>query len=130
MQAQNISLELLGQDLLVMRITPGTHVNNNVVNEGFDVVNNAHLPGPLGVVLVLPDDLDFDAQVISTDHRRRLSPRQHVRALAIVATSMMTGTMVDLHFAYYPSGSAVRCFRDLDEAIAWAAQTGFQRSVA
>lgn len=130
MNARNATLELHGQELLIIRLIDGVHIDNEAIAEVMHGMTLAHECGPLSVVIVIPEDIRIDPKAVCTDHRPRLLPRMRVNALAVVTTSLTAATMTELYFAFFPSMAPVRLFRELNEACAWACQTTYQRSVA
>jgi hypothetical protein len=130
MNIRYATLEMDGQELLIIRLAEGTRVQDEVISDVLEAMNTMRFSGPVSVLLDLPDNITFDAEAVCSDHAHLLDPRLDVCALAVVTPSLLPVVMTELHFSFFPTPIAVRCFREMNEARAWAMENVLELSVA
>lgn len=77
---------------------------------------------PVGLLLIVPGDTELDVAIINTDHYRANQGSEHVIALAVVAGSLMSETLISLYRAYYPTTFRSEVFMKEEEARSWLRQ--------
>jgi SpoIIAA-like len=109
-------------DLVEVRFKPGI----TLTKEGIQGILNAreqvgqHGP-PARILIVLPDVVDFDMGMITTDHYKDRPVQQHSRALAWVVHTESNERFTKLYFAYFPSPVPMAVFHTEAEALTWLA---------
>lgn len=76
----------------------------------------------VGLLLIVPGDTELDVAIINTDHYRANQSGEHVIALAVVAGSIMSETLIGLYRAYYPTTFRSEVFMKEEEARSWLRQ--------
>jgi hypothetical protein len=115
------TLEQVSPDLLEVRFKPDLKLDVNGLAE---ILRERELLCPRGSVAVLgifPPDIDFDLDVMTTDHYRDRGLENCTRALAIAAGSTMNERMAGLYFAYFPQPFNTSVFQTTEEARSWLA---------
>ena len=74
--------------------------------------------GPHKALILLPDHVDFDMDMISTDHYRQV-PQPHTLAVAWVARNERNATFTRMYLAYFPPPFPSEVFLTEDEGRAW-----------
>ena len=74
---------------------------------------------PVGILLVLPNDVDLDPMVVSVNHYADPEIAKGLRALAVVVDTTLLETMFRLFLAYYPPPFSSAIFKTKTEARNW-----------
>jgi len=87
--------------------------------------------GSYVMLTFLPEGMDFELAVTSTDHFEPERGSIGMRALAVVAGDGMGEAIAKLYFGYFPTEFPARVFHDEAEARAWLAgqQTAAAKAV-
>lgn len=87
--------------------------------------------GPYVMLTILPEGMDFELAVTSTDHFEPERGSSGLCALAVVAGDGMGEAIAKLYFSYFPTEFPARVFHDEAEARAWLAdqQTAAAKAV-
>ncbi|MCB0764245.1 MAG: hypothetical protein R2815_09865 [Flavobacteriales bacterium] len=72
-----------------------------------------------GVMALLPEDLDFDNAILTTDHHAGSDPRTFTKAFAIVTRSHLLVRLYSIYATYFKQDFPVRTFDDEDAAVQW-----------
>ncbi|MBK9760950.1 MAG: hypothetical protein IPO90_13500 [Flavobacteriales bacterium] len=112
-------LEMNGKDRLEIRVKPGAFFDLVGISEL--IAERRRLAGntPVGVLLVLPNDVDLDPVVVSVNHYADPEIAKGLRALAVVVDTTLLETMFRLFLAYYPPRFSSGIFRTKTEARNW-----------
>jgi hypothetical protein len=76
------------------------------------------------VLVTLPEDIDFDLNVLSLDHYQHRNMELCTYAVAWEAGSSMNEKLVDLFYRHFPQPFPVHTFRSHAEAREWPAKQG------
>lgn len=71
------------------------------------------------VLITLPEDIDFDVNVLTSDHYKGRELDKCTYAVAWDAESEMNEELVEIFYRYFPQPFPVKIFRHHDEARAW-----------
>ncbi len=74
---------------------------------------------PIGLLLIVPADVELDVAIINTDHQRANQATDNVLALAVVAGNAISETLLRLYKAYYPPTFRAEVFTDEEKARTW-----------
>jgi hypothetical protein len=111
-----------GSDLVEVRFKPGITLTKEGIQGILDARENVGRQGPPArILIVLPDVVDFDMGMITTDHYKERPVQQHSRALAWVVHTESNERFTKLYFAYFPSPVPMAVFHTEAEALAWLA---------
>lgn len=72
-----------------------------------------------GVLVTLPEDIDFDVNVLTSDHYQGRELDKCTYAVAWDAESEMNEELVEIFYRYFPQPFPVKIFRDQSEARDW-----------
>ena len=72
-----------------------------------------------GVMLVMPEYIDFDTKLLQADHHTVNALAHHTAAVAILCHGQEIADWFKLYFAYYPPAFAVAYFSAYPKAYAW-----------
>lgn len=75
--------------------------------------------GSYTVLVTLPEDIDFDVNVLTNDHYKGRGLEKSTYAVAWDAESEMNEELVEIFYRYFPQPFPVKVFRDQQEARAW-----------
>lgn len=75
--------------------------------------------GPYRVLVTLPEDIDFDVNVLTNDHYKDRDLDQCTCAVAWDAESEMNEELVEIFYRYFPQPFPVKVFRTHSEARKW-----------
>ena len=113
------TLEQLSADLVLVRFKP----NARLSPDGFSQLLAAGRKLPLnhapGVILVIPEDADFDTRILQMELDTGDSAGDPLRAMSIVTEGGMFEHIARLYFSYHPPGFPFSIFRDLRSATEW-----------
>ena len=116
------TIQRSGTDLVEVRFKPGCVLNAAGIAAILDARQGVAVEGPLLVLIVFPqDNVDFEMQMITTDHYDQRPVKQHSRAVAWVTRNAHNERFTQLYFAYYPSPVPSAIFAEEEEARAWLA---------
>ena len=122
--------ELPGQDtpLALMRYTAADRVevhfkpDRTFTVEGIQQMMAARqqlgVSGPHKVLMIMPEHVDFDLAMISTDHYRQM-PQPNTLAVAWVARTERNATFTRMYLAYFPPPFPSAVFLTEAEARTW-----------
>lgn len=77
---------------------------------------------PHDVMLVAPEHLDFDVDVMHHDHCKHVPAPLAITSITWVANSQTNRKLIDLYYKYHPSRVPVQVFQDEEEAMKWLAE--------
>jgi hypothetical protein len=73
----------------------------------------------VGVLVTVPDDVDFDIRILNVDHYAMDDPKVFTKAFAVVTHTSLYTKLFDLYAAYFKTGFPVRMFNEEAPALAW-----------
>jgi hypothetical protein len=76
---------------------------------------------PYVMLTFIPEGIDFDLQVTSTDHFKPERGTNQMRALAVVVSDGMGEAIAKLYFSYFPTEFPARVFHEERAAREWLA---------
>lgn len=116
------TIQRTGPDLVEVRFKPGKVLSIAGISALLDARQAMPLERPLRVLIVFPEDhVDFEIQMITTDHYAKRPVDQHSRAVAWVTRNAHNERFTQLYFAYFPSPVPSAIFTEEEEARAWLA---------
>ncbi len=74
------------------------------------------------VLVTLPEDVDFDVNVLTFDHYEHRDMHRCTYAVAWEAGSDLNEKLVELFYRYFPQPFPAKAFRTHSEARAWLAE--------
>lgn len=77
---------------------------------------------PYVMLSVIPEGIDFELSITSTDHFKPEEGKSGLRALAVVVSDSMGEAIAKLYFSYFPTEFPARVFNDEATAQAWLAE--------
>lgn len=75
--------------------------------------------GEYAVLVTLPEDIDFDINVLTNDHYQDRELHKCTYAVAWDAESKMNEQLVEIFYRYFPQPFPVKVFRTEQEAREW-----------
>jgi hypothetical protein len=99
---------LLRPDVLLVRLSEGEHLSLELVQRVMQLRRDHFGTSPMHLVLQLPSYLDFDVQLMHTDHRGVFGKEDEVLSLTWVAGSEMNKSLIEVYYAYFPSRLPMR----------------------
>lgn len=118
-QTRSASLTRIGPHEIEIRFTSGILLDRDGIAEVIGERKRMHGDTPVGLLLIVPDDVELDVAIINTDHLKANQATDHILGFAVVAGSMMSEALLRLYKAYYPTSFAAEVFTDEVEARAW-----------
>lgn len=113
-------LEGVRPDLVIVRFKPGTIADPAAFATSMNA-RKEHFGGKRHVVvLVAPDDADFDPSILKKDQYRGLAVEDYTLALAFVSNDPTLTNILELYYALHPAPFPVKFFISLEEAMPWA----------
>lgn len=114
------TLEGLRPELVIVRFKSGTVAGAAAFAASMNA-RRAHFAGtPHVVVLVAPDDADFDPGLLGRDQYAGQGVDSFTRGLAFVGRNPTLVNIIELYYALHPAPFPVRFFQVEPEALAWA----------
>ena len=117
-RTRSATLTRTGANEVEIRFTPGT-LDKAGIAEVIGERKRMHGDTPVGLLLIVPDDVELDVAVISTDHLKVNQAMDHILGFAVVAGSVVAEALLRLYKAYYPTAFAAEVFTDEVEARTW-----------
>lgn len=106
-----------------IRVNEGARLDVNGFKEIMDTRRRLAQGQPARVLAVLPDDIDFEVQIMNVDHYAGVDAASFTKAFAIVTPASFYTRLYQLYAAYFKPGFPVQVFPDEASAMAWL--TGF-----
>lgn len=72
-----------------------------------------------GVIAIVPEDIDFDVQIMQVDHHAAGDAETFTAAFAIVTGSALHTKLYNLYAAFFKTAFPVKTFGDEASAVAW-----------
>jgi len=76
---------------------------------------------PYVMLSIIPEGIDFELAVTSTDHFKPERGKSHLVALAVVVSDGMGEAIAKLYFSYFPTDFPARVFHEERAAREWLA---------
>jgi hypothetical protein len=107
-------------DLVEVRFKPGITLTTSGIQAILDAREQLGSEGPPArILIVLPEVVDFEMSMITTDQYKDRPVKQHSRAVAWVVHNDSNERFTQLYFAYFPSPVPTAVFQREEEARAW-----------
>ena len=74
---------------------------------------------PMGIIAIVPEDVDFDIKIMNVDHYEGHDSRTFTKAFAIVTQASLYTRLYELYAAFFKTDFPVKTFGDEAPAIAW-----------
>jgi hypothetical protein len=113
------TLEGLRADLVVVRFKPRTVANAAAFRLSMEARRTHFAHTPHVVMLVAPDEVDFDPALLSADHYAGRLVDNFTLGLAFVGRDPTVANIIELYYALHPAPFPVRFFRLEEEAQPW-----------
>lgn len=108
-------------DVVSIRFKDGITLTTKALAEVLEL-RKAHFgEEPHHVVLVSPAYLDFDLDVMSTNHCEQARTFECTRSVSWVANSEVNRSMMQLYYAYFPSKMPLRIVMEENDLTSWLA---------
>ncbi|MFZ1689310.1 MAG: hypothetical protein WAU70_17945 [Flavobacteriales bacterium] len=112
------TVQRTGSDLVEVRFHPGCVLSVGGISAILEVRDELGREARNHVLIVFPaDELDFDLNMITTDHYGGRPVEQHTISLAWVVRNAHNERFTRLFFAYFPSPVPYAIFSTEEEAI-------------
>lgn len=113
------TLSIEDDGLLLVRFKPGVKFDLEGLVE-LQVARKDLARGRTWAMLtIIPENVDFDMEVMNTDHYRPFEAHEHTRALAVVAKGSMNELLAKLYYTYFPTAFEAKVFSTEEAARAW-----------
>ncbi len=109
----------IAPDRVEVRFKEGIKLDNNGIAEILDLRSRMGAEAPHRVMIVMPEEVDFEMAMMNKDHYRGRNTRDHTLGVAWVARTSLTRQMTSLYLSYFPSPFPTAIFTDEDEARRW-----------
>ncbi|MBK6774862.1 MAG: hypothetical protein IPG74_03080 [Flavobacteriales bacterium] len=103
-------------DISVVQFNPDVKLTAEVLRDVLHERGGCEAPG---VMLVMPEYIDFDTKLLQADHHTMNALAHHTAAVAILCHGQEIADWFKLYFAYYPPAFAVAYFSAYPKAYAW-----------
>lgn len=114
------TLEGVRPDLVIVRFKPGSIANPSAFSTSM-VARKEHFGTARHVVvLVAPDDADFDPSILKKDQYQGQAVGDYTLALAFVSKDPTPTNILELYYALHPAPFPVKFFTSVEEAMPWA----------
>ncbi|MBK8498233.1 MAG: hypothetical protein IPL52_05330 [Flavobacteriales bacterium] len=77
---------------------------------------------PARVMALLPEDVDFEVQIMNEDHYAGIDASAFTKAFAIITQASLYTRLYQLYAAYFKPGFPVQVFPDEAAALVWLAE--------
>lgn len=113
------TLERSRPDLVILRFNPGSVANADTFRQSMDARKVYSADTPHGVLMLVPDEVDFSPNLLSRDHYKDQGTEVFTRALALVCRNQGFTSIVELYFALHPAPFPIKFFEGESEARSW-----------
>lgn len=113
------TLERSRPDLVILRFNPGSVANAATFQQSMDARKVYSADAPHGVLMLVPDEVDFSPNLLSKDHYKDQGTEVFTRALALVCRNQGFTSIVELYFALHPAPFPIKFFEGEAEARSW-----------
>jgi hypothetical protein len=108
-----------GPDRMDVRCHEGVKWTLGGLNELIEARRSVAGGVPQRVLVVLPEELDFELSTMTTGHYDRSDLGKHCRAEAWVVRNTFNARLFKVYFSYFPSPVPTVSFMTEAEALAW-----------
>jgi hypothetical protein len=113
------TMTLVEPDYVVQRFREGSKLDRPGFEENRRVRQELKPANPYVMLSILPEDLDFELNIIATDHFGAAQEVEGLAALAVVAHGQMAQGVTAIFFKYFPPKFPARIFSNEEEARDW-----------
>lgn len=113
------TVERTGDHLIVVRIKPGSKLDTKGFAEILATRKELAGDRPAAVICIIPEDVDFDTAILTTDHHKGANVGSFTKVMAIVSEGSLFERLSELYFAFHPPEFTLKVFRELQDAIIW-----------
>jgi hypothetical protein len=113
-------------DLVVVRFKENVKLDSRGIAEILQLRRSMGADGAHKVMIVMPEDVDFEMSMITTDHYREHNAQDHTLAVAWVAGTSTTQKMTSIHLSYFPPPFRSEVFASEEEALRWLDDPGLR----
>jgi hypothetical protein len=124
------TLERVSPDLLEIRFKPDQKLDNAGLREILQERERMCTGGPYAVLAVFPQEMDFEINVMTTDHYAERNLGNCTRALALAANSITNEHIANIYYAYFPQPFNTKVFATDVEARKWLLTQLSERSMS
>ncbi|MCB0790748.1 MAG: hypothetical protein H6595_05435 [Flavobacteriales bacterium] len=117
-------------DRVEVRFKPGIKLEPKGIGLILDQRERMGGERPHQVLIVMPEDVDFEMGMMTTDHYGGRKVVDMTLAVAWVAAPGMTQELTSLYLTYFPTHFASRVFTTEEEAKQWLDEEGPRRGTA
>lgn len=121
-QTEAAELERFDDGSLEVRFKEGIKLTRERIHEVLDARERLSGKGAYGVIVTLPEDFDFDINVLLNDHYQDRELHNCTYAVAWDAETATNEKLVEIFYKYFPQRFPVAVFRTQSEAREWLAQ--------
>ncbi len=120
-RTRSATLELLRPDVTVVRFRPKLKLNAAIIAEVMQA-RRLNARGSCAAIVVIPEDTDYDADLLAVDHYTANGLVHRTDGLAIVCQELGLIPVLRLYFAYHPPPFNFAFCSSLEEAKSWMRQ--------
>lgn len=106
-------------DRVEVRFKEGVKLDTTGISEILDLRRNLGADAPHKVLIVIPDDVDFEMDMLTKDHYAAHRAKDHTVAVAWVAHGSLQNQLTSLYLTYHPSPFRSAVFTNEDDARCW-----------
>ncbi len=119
LETEAAELELLPDGNLEVRFKEHVKLTVPLLDEVMEARVKLGAHGSYTVLVTLPEDIDFDVNVLTNDHYKGRELEKSTCAVAWDAESEMNEELVEIFYRYFPQPFPVKVFRKQEDARAW-----------
>ena len=113
------TIERDAQGLIRIRVNEGARLDVNGFKEILETRRRLADGQPARVLASLPDDIDFEVQIMNVDHYAGVDATSFTKAFAIVTQASLYTRLYQLYVAYFKPSFPVQVFPDEPSALRW-----------
>ena len=116
------TVQRTGAGMVEVRFKAGSVLHSAGIEPILRMRDQLGREGPARVLIVMPEDMDFSLDMLTTDHYAGHPVQAHSRAVAWVVPGEVIGHMTRKYFDHYPPPVPTAIFNNEAEALDWLAQ--------
>ncbi len=106
-------------DRVEVRFKEGCKLDCTGIAEILDMRRKLGADAPHKVMIVMPEDVDFEMAMMTKDHYQGRDVKDHTVAVAWVAQASLPHQMTSLYLSYHPSPFRAAVFTNEADALRW-----------
>jgi hypothetical protein len=106
-------------DRVEVRFKEGIKLDTAGIAEILDMRSRMGAEAPHHVMIVIPEDVDFEMAMMTRDHYEGRDVKDHTMAVAWVAQGSLQNQLTSLYLSYHPSPFRTAVFTNEADALSW-----------